>query len=179
MGKKAKKGKATDPANGSVLASMMEIDELVGKVTFPPEAVAAAMIEQPRLYLEAAKYHVAKAKAQAAAKAALKEEEADVGAMFRKEAESDGRKVTERAVAEHVDSNADVREARQNLTDATVMELWGRYVVESFSQRSRMLESFVRMIGAETARESGFVKAALDRLGMDKLREDLAESFPG
>lgn len=177
MGKKAKKGKAADSA--SPVGSVMDIDELVGKIEFAPETVADAMIRQPSLYLEAAKYHVSKVRAVAAAKAELKDEEALAGSRFRTTAESEGRKVTERAVAEHVDSHADVREARQNLAQAVEMEMWGKYVVESFSQRAQMLQSFVRLIGAETARESGFVKAALDRLGLSKLREDVAESYPG
>ena len=167
MAKKNKKNKS----------EKSRVEVLIESLEYTHEGLADAMLQQPQLYLQAGEYHVEKMSARAAAEAELKDDEAVAAKRCREEADDAGRKVTVQAVNEFVDSDDDVRRSRKAVLLAKEEELYAKYLVDSYAQRSSMLRARVQLVGAEAAKGSGFVNEALNRLGLDRLRDEVKEKF--
>lgn len=155
------------------------INELLSHLELREEGVESYLLDQPKLFLQSAQYRISKVRAAKQAKAALEILEADVAQLIRAQARENDDKLTEKALGEHLSQTKKIQEARKVLDEAETAEEYSKLIMDSFRQRGDMLRSLVQLMGAEAAKEAGFVRAELERMGGDKIREQATKRFGG
>lgn len=152
----------------------VDLKKLIAELDFSQEGVAQAMLNQPKLLLDASYYRVEKMKARLRAEAYL--DQARVSAAINARATLE--KVTENGVIEQVGNSPEVIAARKAFDEARAMEEWAKLVIDSYQMRGSMLKAYAQLLGAEAALESGVVRAESERMGIADLREKVLNRFP-
>lgn len=151
-----------------------DLKHLIKEMDITEETLSDAILHQAKLYLEASYYRVEKMKARMAAELEFGRIRTVVASAVRSNSEV---KITEAYINEQVDGNRDVIIAHQAFDQARALEEFAKLVLASYDQRGSMCKSLVQLLGAEVAKESGFLRAEMDRLGIGKLRDKVESQF--
>lgn len=157
----------------------VRVTELISSMGLSEETLYHDMLDQPKLFLQASRYRVAKMKARFKAEALVSQLRVDAAIIVRQRNVESETKVTEKAVEEQVSKNPKVREAEALYDEAKAMEEWAKLLLDSFRERGSMAKALVQLLGAEAAMESGLVRAEFERMGIDKLKEQVRNRYPG
>lgn len=149
-------------------------NELIAKLDFSEEQVAASLLNQPTLLLKASHYRVQKLRNRMQAEADY--DKASAECALRVRAQSEG-KITEAYIKETVATDADVLLAQRKYNETKAAEEWAKLLIESYQMRGSMLKALVQLLGAAAASESGFLRAEMERLGMGKLADKVRARF--
>jgi hypothetical protein len=156
-----------------------DVNKILDNLGFTLEGLEEAMLSQPTFMVKAHRLKIEYTRRRQEAEAYLERLRDDTAFGIRKEARRLDVKVTEKMVEEETERKPAVREAVTKFDQASRLEEWGKGIVSSYFERGSMLKAMVAVRGAEAALESGFMRAELDRLGVQKLREKARQQFPG
>ena len=157
--------------------SSKKVRKLVEQLDLSEENLTAALQTQPTLFMSAAEYRVQCLRRRTGASADLGRIRAEVAIRVRDEAVASGHKITVQQVDAGVESDEEVQEAVLADNEARAEDEFSKLLVEAFRERGNMATAMVRLVGAEAAKESGLVRAELDRLGLGKVREELEDRY--
>lgn len=159
------------------LGDSVNLNELINSLELSEEALAHEILEQPKLFLQAARYRVEKMKVRMRAEAVLNQIQLETAGKVR-QTEADV-KVTEKYIQEQTDQDPSVRAAQRAFDDAKVMEEWSKLLLDSFRERGSSCKVIVQLLGAEAAKESGLFRAELEHLGVNQLKDKVKKRYPG
>lgn len=145
--------------------------ELIESLTIVSENIIAEAVRQPRLFIEAARYRVAKMRARTAAEMALEQYAGAVGLKIR--AHNDGK---ERLTVDHIKARIQRLPRHQELQtavhEAEAREEFAKLLLEAFRQRRDALRIISDAEHYEAARESGEAERFVQHRQLaDKARE--------
>lgn len=154
----------------------VNVQDLITNISFTEETLAQALLDQPKFFLDASRYRIAKMKTRMQAESRLNQIQTETAVKVRAGAQD--RKITEKHIQEQVARNANVKAAQVKYDEAKLLEEWAKLLLDSFRERGSMAKALISLIGAEAAVETGFVKSELERMGVSKLRDKVRSRFP-
>lgn len=118
----------------SPLSKDVDIERLLRKLAFPQEETEQAAVEQPRLFMDAATYRVHKMRERQQAE--MHEENLRVDYSLKMRAKFKGQKgTTEKALAEMVNKNPDLRDAVAAVAKTKRLEEWSKLLLDAYEHR--------------------------------------------
>jgi hypothetical protein len=154
------------------LVRPFKLQKMVNRLDFLETDVIGAAREQPKLYLEAARYRVAKMRARSKALAQLDVAKSEAGLRLRKKKDSEGKKkYTEPAIKEMIAADPDVAVAQKALDRAYSEEEFAKLLVEAYRYRKDALKIVVEANFAEVSKEFKELRIASETQGLQRLKQ--------
>ena len=127
----------------------MKITDLLKRLQFNPNTLLEAAVEQPELYVEAAKYRGSCMEARSQIKLELDIARADLEAKYRESMAETGERVTERLADNHLANSKHVQSLQQKLIKAEHAEEMAKSLMEAFRMRRDSIRIAVELRNAE------------------------------
>jgi len=169
--KKKTLSKRTSVPNDEV---SVEVLRLIDRLRFDGETIVEDAMEQPRLFIEAARYRVRCLRKAMQARMALDTLRAELGAKARQQLSVNDERVTERKVEEVITSNAQWRKALELKQAVEAEEEMAKLLIEAFRQRQSCLKVVSDMATSEIS-----LQAASEsyRQKIDEVRKGLRKRY--
>lgn len=154
----------------------VDVEQLIEDVSYTSEAVADAAETQPRLYLEAARYHSQKFHRMNKLKSSMKELEASREMKIREELaqNSGGERVTEGKVATALTLDREVIRARRAFAKAETFELYTRLMCEAYKMRRDGIAHAINLQTSELRQQRSLEGSSQ----VEKVKEKLRKKYP-
>jgi hypothetical protein len=161
-----------------LLERPVDVVALIEQLTFDSDELEQAALDQPQLYLDAARWRVQQLRLQKARLARLEQRKAKVGLGLRRKKHSRSDKsLTNPAVAELIEIDVRVKRLRMKLERAFVREEFGKHLLEAFRQRSMLLQSLLKLRSSEISNELAAVKTRMAEAEIGKRRNKLRDKY--
>lgn len=122
----------------TILNKPVNLRGLIENISFNPDQLEDAALEQPGLYLEASRYRTLKMRKSKSRELQLDLVRAELGLQYRKKRQT-GDKMTEAAIKEAVMLEPEMTDAQKALNKAEEEEEFAKGLVEVFRQRLHVL----------------------------------------
>lgn len=158
---------------------MMELEELLAKLDFSDTDVVAASLEQPSLFMEAARFRTRKMRLKARAEMLLNAILAEESLRLRKRAVIRGEKLTEKLIETTLDTRSVVKDARQRFNLAREGEEYSKLLVEAFQMRRDVCKIISQLMVGEMQMTGREAMATVNKQQLEQVRERLKKKYPG
>jgi len=153
-----------------------ELDELISSLDFMPENVVQAAAEQPKLFLRAADYRMAKYRKYVQAEGRLEAERAATSLRLREQARLNGERLTENHIAELLTVDDNLRRLRAEVESAREADEYAKLLLEAY----RMRRDCIRVVAELSSAELAMARIVEEgREALHKAKKALAEKYPG
>ncbi len=152
------------------------LPELLDKLDFSVDTVAAAAMEQPRLFENAADYRVGRMERRILEESKLDVTRSSAAIKLRDEARKSGDKLTEAMVTELLNVDANVQESNNALGEAEAKEEYAKLLLEAYRMRRDSLRIVSDLLNAQMSASQAFESVSRN---MDKMRSKLRDKYPG
>lgn len=157
------------------LVGEVSLEELLERLSFPEEGLQQAVLEQAKLFMEAADFRIAKMRAYQGAKRELDGAKTQISLRLRAKyaVPQKGKKaLTERHLTDLVEQTQTVKVASAALDKAERLEEWAKLLLEAYRQRRDSLKIMAQFAYVE----ENFRVGVGDR--MKETRERLKSRLP-
>jgi hypothetical protein len=150
------------------LDKTVDLRRLIRKLDFVDEAVEDAVVEQPRLFLEASRYRVQKMRKRVQKTLAYESDRAVIATKLRERKDERGKRIlTEGAVSDKAAQKTSVLNLRKAMEFSYVEEKFAEHMIEAFRQRRDALKIIV---DARMAEVGGEIRKIKEQAGHNKMK---------
>jgi hypothetical protein len=136
-----------------VRAASYDLKAILDNVDFSVEDVAEAAAKQPRLFLAAVDFRIAKMQELSAAEMVMEETSAERELAIRKEAQQGGDKITEGNIKARLTLDPKVMLVNRKYHEAKSLDERAKLVLEAYRMRRDSIDVIGNLSGAERAME--------------------------
>jgi hypothetical protein len=151
------------------------LKQLLSKLSFAEENLPQATLEQPSLFLDAARYRVQKLRLKIQAKSSYETVWAKSANEIR--TKMSGTKLTKDYIENLVITRPPVIAAKKTLDEAMVSDEWAQLLLEAFRMRSHACKGMVDILRAETASDFRQELQGKQKKELDALVEEVEKRF--
>lgn len=157
----------------------VDVRRLIERLSFDLDNFEDEGRKQPRLYLEAGRYHTQIVLRRARLELQTEALEAELGIGYKKTVSTDKKPLTDKGVANRVQINPERLKAREKLALAEATEVWSKQLLEAYRQREQMLKMVGGMRQSEISSElrAAKEKGIVDQ--MNKRAKRVRDEFDG
>src|SRR6201998_4153590 len=142
-----------------LIGKPVDLKQLVAKLDFTDEAVEAAALEHPRLFLRAARYRVQKMRDRVEAGLAYETRIAKLSAKLQSKKDEKGKRtMTEGAVKARVQLDSKIHKLRRKMEMSFVYEKFAELLVETYRKREFAIKVIIDARWAEAGKVLKVVK---------------------
>jgi hypothetical protein len=158
------------------LSDPVDLEQLLDKLNLNGDQIAAASVEQARLFMYAATLRVQKIRKKNQAAMKLSEARIDKARSVRKRYRDNGEKITEPAIKELVERSPGVQDAQAALDTAEEWEEYTKLLVDAYRMRGQMCSSVATLVAREITMQGNLSDQFAE---MRAMRSRLANKYPG
>jgi len=157
-----------------LLVGEVSVTDLVGRLAFAQEETQQAALEQAKLFMAAATYRVHRMKGRQEAEAKLDDVRTDKSIRLRvKHAGGAKKGFTEKFLAELVDRDPSVRQARDEALEARRKEEWAKLLLDAYEHRRSTIKILTQFAYIEDTFRPGGEELEKMKAKRDRLKRDL------
>jgi hypothetical protein len=158
------------------LEKPVDIKRLVRELAFSLEDFEEANRLQPRLFLEAGRYLTGAVLQKSRAETQLETQIAKEGLTLR-ELKASGKRgtITDKGIADMVNSNDDVLKLKRKVSVANANEVWAKQLLKAYDQRLTVLSNITKIRTGEMATE---LRAVKERSAISEMRRTVDRIRP-
>lgn len=158
---------------------MPRLDRLLLGLDFDDTDIVGATLKQPKLFLQACDYRIAKMRSRRIAESKLALLKAELSLAKRANAAKHGDRLTEGNLAEWLTQDPDFRKATRALAQAQEMEEHAKLLVEAYRQRRDVCRIIADISRSDEYGNSRRDMVAEQATAMVAMRKKLAQRYPG
>lgn len=147
------------------LETPIDVQRLISKLPFDLDNLDQANNENPRLYLEAARYLTWAVLEKARAETKLETAEAQLYVSLK----DSPTKQTDKAITAMVASSKDIVKLKQKAYLAKASEVWAKQLVEAYNKRQEVLNNITRI---RTAEVSNALRVVKEKAALTTVRQE-------
>lgn len=153
--------------------------KLIDELSFDPDDVEQASVDQPKLYIEAGKWRVQQMRKRSKALANLEVVTAEAGLKERRKKSSQprGERLTDAAIKDMVQLDKRVRKARMRTERAFAREEFGKILLTAFAQRQSATQVIAKVRASEMSNDLRKTKSNMARDEMSKRARKVRERY--
>lgn len=148
------------------LETPVDVKRLIDRLPFDLDNLEQANVENPRLFLEAARYQTWAVLEKGRADVKLETKEAELYVDFK---DRKVEKQTDKELVAKVASAPDVIKLKQRVYLAKASEVWAKQLVEAYNHRQQVLNNITKI---RTAEVSNALRAVKEKAAMSTVRQE-------